>query len=327
MPSSRFSSSLCQALARDGFTVVAVGDGAVQATVNPWRFVSELLGEVPLMVERQPIRAVEGGRSFASTRVFTPLHTDSQLYLGAPPDVQVMVCERPASDGGASLLADAWRLCETIEARNPSLFHALLHTHRRIPFVFGDVYGPTLAIRGNALAFTHSPIAPDDPVGRALVPFVEAAAHDVVLRRGEALVLDNRSVLHGRRAFADTGRSFVRLLVWLAAPLRPHVRFQSLAETVALRTRAVLDGAPEAVRARFGLPSRRIPTLQHKLRAVLEVLCGGAPGAIAARERIPEVELYAWRDVALLAAAEALDALATPDDLAGDLDRALRRLA
>lgn len=314
------------ALAREGFAVVPVGEVAAQAAANPWRFAAELLGEEPRMVERQPIRPVAGGRSFASTDGYTPLHTDSQLHFGAPPDAQVMVCERPAARGGESLVADAWALCASIEASDPALFQALVHAPRRVPFVFGDVYGPTLAMRGRSVAFTHSPVPPRDAVARALAPVVEAAAREVAVRRGEALVLDNRSCLHGRRAFADPGRSFIRLLVWLDAPLRPHARFQALAEAAAARTRVAVEGAPEAVRARFGLgPTPRDEVTDRRLRAVLDMLRGGAPGVIAAREKIPEPELYVWRDAALAAAARALGSLEPPEATAAALDEALAR--
>jgi gamma-butyrobetaine dioxygenase len=318
--------ALRAALARDGHAVVAMGDVAAHASASPWQFAAALLGAEPRMVERQPIRPVAGGRSFASTDVFTPLHTDSQLHLGAPPDAQVMVCARPAERGGESLIADAWSLCDTIAARDPGLFEALLRTPRRIPFVFGDVYGPTLALRGDSLAFTHSPVAPRDPVAHALAPYVDATrAREVAVGRGEVLVLDNRSVLHGRRAFRDPARAFVRLLVWLDAPLRPNPRLHALAEAAAHPLRPPLAEAPAAVRARFGLSPPRDEVTDHRLRVVLELLRGGAPGAIAARERIPEPELYRWRDAAITAAAGALGSLDGPEATAAALGAALTR--
>src|SRR4051812_27801311 len=54
------------------------------AAASPFAFAMRLLGVEPLLVERQPIRPIDGGRSFASTRADTPLHTDSQMFLGAP---------------------------------------------------------------------------------------------------------------------------------------------------------------------------------------------------------------------------------------------------
>ncbi len=314
-------------LARAGFTVVAMGDDAATAAANPWRFARDLLGEEPRMVERQAIRPVAGGRSFASTDGFTPLHTDSQLFLGAPPDAQVMVCERPATRGGASLVADAWALCEAVAARDPALLAALLEKPRRIPFVFGDVFGPTLALRGGSLAFTHSPMPSDDPVARGLVPYLEAAVREVPVARGEVLVLDNRSVLHGRRAFADPARSFVRLLVWLRAPLRPHPGLAGRATVVAARMSAELLEAPPSVRGRFGLAPPGAPADDPRLRAVLELLRGGAPGLIAAREGVAEAELYAWRDAAVTAAAAGLQRLEAPPTTAAALAAAHARLS
>src|SRR4051794_29409997 len=54
-----------------------------QAVASPFAFAERVLGVAPLLVERQPIRPIEGGRSFASSRADTPLHTDSQMFLGA----------------------------------------------------------------------------------------------------------------------------------------------------------------------------------------------------------------------------------------------------
>ena len=69
---------------------------------EPWAFVHDLLGIRPEMVERQPIRPIAGARSFAGTSVFTPFHTDSQDFLGAPPALQIMVCRGAAPNGGAT---------------------------------------------------------------------------------------------------------------------------------------------------------------------------------------------------------------------------------
>ena len=61
---------------------------------QPWMFVHELAGRWPEMVERQSIRPTAAAKSFAGSAAFTPFHTDSQDFLGAPPGLQIMVCRR-----------------------------------------------------------------------------------------------------------------------------------------------------------------------------------------------------------------------------------------
>jgi len=270
--------SLRDALERDGWTTFRA---KVDVAASPWDVARELFGEPIEMVERQPIRPVRGGRSFASTDVFTPLHTDSQPYLGAPPCAQVMICVRPAARGGETILADGWRIAE--DARDTSrserdLDARLFDEPRTIPFYFGDVRGPTIARWRGRVAFTHSPVAPRDDLARRVRALVDAApVIELRPRAGDAFVVDNHRMLHGRRAFDDPSREFVRFLVWLARPL-------AVPASIASRAR---DVAPQTI--------SRIEDARH-IAIVHEMLAGAAPGILSARERVPESELYRWRD-------------------------------
>ncbi len=267
------------------------GDLAREASVSPWAAAERLFGERAEMVERQPIRAIPGGRSFASSDVYTPLHTDSQPYLGAPPSLQVMICVRPAAEGGETILADGWELARRAQRDEPDLARRLYEEPRRISFYFGDVVGATIARWRGHTAFTHAPVATE---GDALGPRVRALvdrAPRIELRpgAGDVLVVDNHRMLHGRRAFADrTGqgsREFVRLLVWLAQPF-------AVDETISTRARDVTSASPS--------PSPLDDaTVAHRLAVVTELLRGAPPGMLSVRERISEAELYRWRDAAL----------------------------
>ena len=85
-------------------------------------FVTRFLGVEPLLVERQPTRPMMAdGRSFASTRRDTPLHTDSQMFLGAPAAIQVLVCVKAAPPGGESVLVDGARVVARLEREDPAL--------------------------------------------------------------------------------------------------------------------------------------------------------------------------------------------------------------
>jgi hypothetical protein len=284
-------SLLAATVQQHGVARVIMGDVTREAALDAWGFARRLLGAAPRMVEQQPIRPVPGGRSFASSNGFTPLHTDSQMHLGAPPDVQIMVCTRAAEHGGETILVDAWALSERIMHDDPTLFELLVRAPRRMPFVFGDVLGPTLALRGGALAFTHTPRPTEnDPVAQRLAPHLERAPRlEFRVETGEVMVVDNRRMLHGRQAFRDPQRAFVRLLVWAARPFSDHSGLRARAHDVG-------ELAPE--------PSEAM----RRLSVVLEMLRGVAPGALAAREAVSEPQLYEWRDTALRGALGALGA-------------------
>ncbi|WP_434046442.1 MULTISPECIES: TauD/TfdA family dioxygenase [Sorangium] len=320
-------------LAARGFAVLRGDEGALapeEAARAPWGFAERLLGARPLLVERQPIKAVPGGRSFAASSAAAPLHTDSQCFAGAPPAVQIMACVRPAERGGGCLLRDGWALLATIERDDPELFRALFTVHRRIPFVFGDVFGPTVSLRDGALALTHAPIVPPgDAIAARLARFVEASGREVIelsLGAGDILVVDNRRMLHGRRAFEGGAREFVRLLVWTGAKLPSPRAYNALAAQVAEDAARRLAAAPEATRRRLGLGAPPLPEARRRLGLVLEMLRGVPPGVLAARERIPEPQLYRLRDAALAAAEEALAGAAEGAD-DGALAEAIARMS
>lgn len=285
-----------------------------EAARAPWLFAERLLGAKSRMVERQPIKAVPGGRSFASSAGPAPLHTDSQLFAGAAPDVQVMVCARAADRGGEHLFIDGWALLDRVRDEDPDLYRLLFEAPRRIPFVFGDVFGPTVALRGGALTFTHAPrVLRDDAIAVRLARFVDASpVIELATRAGEILVADNHRMLHGRRAFEGQAREYVRLLVWSGVALGAPEVHRAYAARVASGAAARLASAPEAVRRRLGLTPRA--ATEARLAVVLEMLRGTPPGVLAAREGIPEPELYRMRDVALAAAEAALAATPLPGD-------------
>jgi gamma-butyrobetaine dioxygenase len=244
------------------------------AAASPFAFVGRLLCIEPLLVERQPIRPVPEGRSFASTRRDTPLHTDSQMFLHVPAAIQVLVCVKAAPRGGESVLVDGARLLDRLEHEDPALAHALFEVERVQRFYFGDVCGPTITLRGGHLSWTYAPHA-EDAVGASLAHEVAREAPLVhALVPGEALVASNHRMLHGRRPF-EGDRELVRLLVWLEHPLAADPRHIARART--------LVPVPDA-------------TQLARVRAVLAILRGVPPAKIANDARVAESTLYAWRD-------------------------------
>lgn len=277
-------------------------------TRSPWSLAEALLGVAPAMVEQQVIRAVEGGRSFSSGAMDAPWHTDSQCFLGAPPDLQVMRCVRAASRGGESLYLDTRPLLERLERDDPALFRQVFFAARRMPFVFGDVYGPTMSLRRGRVVFTQTPRVTDgDRVGERVEKcLADSAFEEFIASPGEVTVIDNHRVLHGRRAFEDVSREFVRVLVWLRDPLPAHAGHRALAEQARAALSERLAGASADVRSRFGLAEPVEPEVRRRVAVVLEMLRGASPGMLAGREKIPEPWLYRWRDLLLSGGEEAL---------------------
>lgn len=282
-----------------GWAVVSLGDAPMDRLARPWALVDALLGAPAVLLEVQPIRAVPGGRSFASSMVDTPLHTDSQHWRGRPPELQLTACVRAADTRGESLLLDGHALLATIARDDPQLHEELLCTPRCQPFVFGEVLGPTAALRGGRFVVTHTPRPrEDDVIAVRLAAAIARCPPDVVaLRAGEALLLDNHRVLHGRRGFDDPRRELLRVLAWLDVPLGPPPSWAARAHDVQATLDAALRDESAEVRRSFGLEDRGEPDL--RTRAVAAMLAGAAPGLLAQRFAVPEPELYRWRDAML----------------------------
>jgi hypothetical protein len=318
---------LAAELAGDGISWVRAPELVEAAERDPWGAAERLLGERALLVERQPIRAVPGGRSFASTRGEAPLHSDSQMLLGVPPQVQVMACRAAAAAGGEGVYLDTWALLAGVEREAPDLLARLFTEPRRQPFVFGDVFGPTVSLRGGSLVFTHTPRpAAGDSVAARLQPLIEAAPIvEVRAAPGDLVVMHNHRYLHGRRAFEDDSRSFTRLLVWRRHAWPAPPRWTARAEAAAGDLRERLADAPLEVQEAYGVAVRVSEDVVRQIGMVIELLRGVPAGVISGREGISEPDLYRLRDRTLRGAASGPEQRA-PDDraLQGVLD-VLRR--
>jgi hypothetical protein len=337
-------SALRDEVAARGFAVVSsssVGLDPALAATSPWTYATQLFGTRPRMVERQPIKAIPGGRSYAANNLFCPLHTDSQWFDGQPPHAQVMVCLRQAARGGETLLVDAWALARSLERSSPALHARLFDEARQIPFVFGDVFGATLALRRGHLAFVHTPQRTDtDDLARQLADAIASAPLvRVAVPAGAVLVVDNHRMLHGREAFDDPTREFTRLLAWLPAPLGRDDALHARAEQARNRLDATLRGPLAGARAAFGLASHDADeadgargddagdAADARLALVVDMLGGVPPGLLARRHGVAEPDLYRLRDRAIAAARAALlpDATDDHDDAARRALAALRR--
>jgi len=287
-------------LAETGICWLRAPELVREVEADPWAAAEGLLGERPLLLERQPIRAIAGGRTFSSGCMAAPFHSDSQMFLGVPPHVQVMACQSAAETGGESLYLDTWALLARVERDDPDLLDLLFARDRQFPFVFGDVSGPTLSSRGGSLVFTHTPRpAPEDLVASRLQRFFDTApVLEVRAAAGDLIVIHNHRLLHGRRAFQDAGRSFTRLLAWRHQPWPAPARWLERAQVVGATRPSPELGLSESETVRR--------------RGVVQELLRGVPaGVLSAREAVPEPELYRWRDAVLAQAAPGMATIRT----------------
>lgn len=171
------------------------------------------------------VRSKAAPISNAYTAGYLPLHTDLPHYE-MPPGLQILHCLRNEAEGGESLLADGLAVADLLAREEPETF-ALL-SKNSVPFRFQDetsdfitrhsIIECDMSGRPIYINWSNSTIAPLD------VPFETMPAMRAAIRRfvsliesprflierkldaGEALVFDNRRMLHGRMAFKpETG--------------------------------------------------------------------------------------------------------------------------
>jgi len=179
------------------------------------------------------VRETNYGRSFdvrvkarpdnlADTDIALQAHTDNP-YRDPPPSLQILACLHNESDGGETVLVDGFKVAERLIADDPDSFALLADYNAR--FAYADAAGVRLqakrpiielgpdgeliAIRFNSRSAAPLVDIPYDAMAdyyaacRRLATLIERP--DLGLRfrlePGDAFIVDNLRVLHGRRAF------------------------------------------------------------------------------------------------------------------------------
>ncbi|HEY5663165.1 MAG TPA: TauD/TfdA family dioxygenase [Ilumatobacter sp.] len=165
------------------------------------------------------VRAEPDAGNLAYTPLALPLHTDNP-YRDPTPTVQVLHCLRPAAAGGATVLSDGLAAAEWLRVHDPASFAVLTTTP--VTFRYHDAgvdlrctrtvidLAADATVRGVAVNHRSLATAVDARFAAALEAFVdrlERTAVQLVLAAGEAIVFDNRRILHARTGFdASSGR-------------------------------------------------------------------------------------------------------------------------
>ena len=184
-------------------------------------------------------------------------HTD-EAYRHTPPAITCFHFIRAAASGGESTMTDGFRIGAVLRESDPEAFRLLatwpLTFHRRLdgqgldfriraPVFSLDVEGEIRAIRHLDRAIGPADV-PDEivrPLYRALrklqtLLFDPQNRVTIPVAGGEALLFDNRRVLHGRTGFAPEGERYMRTCHVEADEFDSRLRTLAQARSAARRT-------------------------------------------------------------------------------------------
>ncbi len=168
----------------------------------------------------------DAAQTFSRRAGGATLHTDAQ-YRRVPEHLVCLFAVRPAADGGITriLTASDARSALRGDARERWLVNRLARPDwawavpapfgRERPFRAAVLHGNgTIRWRADNLAACVEPDLRE--AARHFADHLETAPQvvEVRLAAGDAIVLDNRRVLHGRTSFADRRRLMVRVRLW-----------------------------------------------------------------------------------------------------------------
>jgi [2-(trimethylamino)ethyl]phosphonate dioxygenase len=210
-------------VARHGFAV-ATGAPRLPGTVTA---AAELFGYVRETNYGRlfDVRSEPDPINLAYTAMGLQVHTDNP-YRDPVPGLQLLHCLADASEGGDSLVVDGFAAALALKAEAPEAFDLL--TRRPARFAYADARtrleakapmiglgadGELVEVRFNNRSLAGVEVPGDEmdafyAAYRAFAAILERPALEVTfkLAPGDLFIVDNRRVLHGRKAFAGGGR-------------------------------------------------------------------------------------------------------------------------
>jgi len=177
-------------------------------------------------------------------RLTTPLHTDGFALADGAPDVLALGCVHAASDGGgASFLADLDLVADRLrggdaEQRELAEFLVAAEIDQTEPGKFASTGPIGLRVARDRTAwrcsgFLRPTDGDEDPERtesliarwRSLLQELEPQLVRFELRDGDALLVDNTRLVHGRDPYGDTGRLLWRLWAWTDRAVVPGTTY------------------------------------------------------------------------------------------------------
>ncbi len=195
------------------------------------------------------VRTIPSPNNLAYSPVGLPLHTDNP-YRDPTPSVQVLHCLKPAHAGGATRLSDGVAAGEWLRENHPDDFELLCSTP--VDFRFRDdevdlrATRSVISLRANGsigqVAFNNRSLVTPQTTrfATALGRFsdrLDFEAIELTLKSGEAIVFDNRRVLHARTGFdPSSGRHLQGCYIDIDAIASLHVRSSPMSGSPARTT-------------------------------------------------------------------------------------------
>lgn len=224
---------VAELLDRHGAVVLA---GAGTGESDAGGIARRLLGD-RLVAAAHPIPVTDGGGKDRrltddAARRMLPLHTDGFAYGANAPDVFVLLCATPSAGDGLSFLVDQVALLEALAAADepgPELVgfvrtHVVDQTEPGAHAALGPI---ALPLPGGGAAVRRSITvrpADDDPdpartarlltLWQGLLDTIAALVPRFGLGAGDAIVVDNTRLAHGRDAYTDDARLLWRCWAW-----------------------------------------------------------------------------------------------------------------
>ncbi|WP_329127116.1 TauD/TfdA family dioxygenase [Streptomyces sp. NBC_01465] len=172
-----------------------------------------------------PVSPASSPRASAGDTQMLALHTDRATRTYQPRLLAVL-CIQPAAHGGETILASGATVHDRILERDPGTVHQLTHDFqfgredtfaRCYPVFQRDSTG--LQVHFNRYWISRGHLEADLPLTPAQVAALDFFDHQLAddrlrvhipLRRGDLLIVDNWTVLHGRAPFVDHQGSGLR---------------------------------------------------------------------------------------------------------------------
>ncbi len=184
-------------------------EGRMHLEAMPYSAFREAITKLGTIIQRTEVRVRPESKAMVTSARSLDLHTDHHAARFI-----AWYCHRQSDEGGESLLLDARAAFDRLPPMHRDrLFNLHLHEHK----VFPDDPGswPFVLYDQGRLRFYYSfwltnPSDRDEPAYRA---FQEALASmppmELKLRPGDALIIDNHRMLHGRTAIGGEGDRYL----------------------------------------------------------------------------------------------------------------------
>ncbi len=163
-------------------------------------------------------------------------HTDGFAYGDALPDHFLLLVDHQCAVGGANFLVDGWALLDQLASHptTAALAHDLMSVsidqtetgmrESKAPIVLTGPGGARMVRRTleqRPVPDSDRPLIDAAMIGawHATVEHAARLAPSFRVEAGEAVIVDNRRMLHGREQYLDPNRSLWRVWVWTPASL------------------------------------------------------------------------------------------------------------